>query len=74
MGITKSGGSAWGSEVAVAVWERLMVMAGIVCVWVVWRMVAARWRGTARAYTSPALSLPWGTDARFPGRGRFLND
>ena len=67
-GASKAGGSTWASDAVAAVWERFMVLAGIVCACVLWRMVAARWRGTARAHTSPAPALPWGADARFPGQ------
>ena len=73
-GATLPGAGAWAGNLVAALWERLMVMAGIVCVYVVWRMAAARRRSTARVDTSPAHALPWGADARFPGRGRFLNE
>ena len=70
-----AGAGAWASTLVFAFWERLMVIAGIVCVCVVWRMAAVRRRSTARVYSpQPAHALPWGADARFPGRGRFLNE
>lgn len=66
-------GGAWLASSAAFVGERLVVAAGLASVYLIWRAVAARRRaGAAPQLGTPAL--PWGADARFPGRGRFLNE
>ena len=69
-----SWGSAWLARVATIVGERLVVAAGAASLVLIWRAAAARRRSAGRTQMAGPAALPWGADARFPGRGRFLNE